>query len=654
MPFCAEAQGIVSRVDSLYNEVASATRRDTQYVKTLCAFANAINVYQADSTLIIARQALVLADSLQFPAGKSEAHRIIAFASQRLGKMAQSLRHYRLALPTFAAQGDTLGLAECYNGLGIVYLEQGNFYRAIDYYHRTLAVIQSAHFKTAAMRSRYVFTLSNLGYVHAVINALDSAEHYVRRADDSCKRLRFVVPIPFILANYAEIARRRGYNQRAVEYAERALQEALRQNNRFVESRAYTILGTIAMVEHRYADAERYLQDALRIASKATLLLRTKEIYERLENLALTQRDFERAYLYSHKREWYRDILADESSVMKIADMEEALNRERIEGLERENHQQRWIVIIAVSGSVLLLVLVVWLMNLRRLQVRANALLREQNAEIVRQKVALEEQTKEITAMNRQLQEQNTALDNANRLKMQMLSIASHDIRSPLTKIISYAEVLILRSNKGQGISAEGKTFAERIIESAWQVLTMVKDFLDTAAQELSAIELHWTTMDMSATLRHSVEAWSLQLHQKRQHIHVQSPDECWLCADPDRVRQVIDNILSNAIKYSPFDATVAVSLSCETDMVRLTVRDEGVGLTEQDKHQMFGFFQRLSATPTGGESSSGVGLAIVKHIVELHGGRVWAESERDQGKSGTTFIVELPRTKPSDTPTKS
>lgn len=637
-------------MDSLYKELASATRRDTQYVKTLCAFASAINVYQADSSLILARQALLLADSLGFPAGQSESHRVIAFASQRLGKMAQSLKHYRLALPMFAAQGDTLGLAECYNGIGIVYLEQGNFSRAVEYYHRTLAVLQSAHSKTAAMRSRHVFTLSNLGYVHALLNSLDSAEFYTHCADDSCQQLGLAVPVPFVLVNYAEIARRRGYNQRTVEYAERALREALRQNNRFAESRAYKILGMIAMVEHRYNDAEQYLQYALRIALKATLLLRTKEIYEQLENLALAQRDFERAYLYSHKREWYRDILADESNTMKIADVEEALNRERIEGLERENQKQRWIVIISISGSIMLLVLVIWLTNLRRLQLRANVLLRDQNAEIVRQKIVLEEQTSEITAMNRQLQEQNTALDSANRFKMQMLSIASHDIRNPLTKIIGYAEVLILRSNKGQGISDEGKKFAERIAGSAWQVLTMVKDFLDTAAQEFSTIELHWETMDMSAAVRHSIDGYSLQLHQKRQQIHVQVPDECWLCADPERVQQVIENVLSNAIKYSPFDATVFVSLSCQTDIVRLTVRDEGVGLTEEDKQKMFGFFQRLSAMPTDGESSSGVGLAIVKHIVELHGGRVWAESEREQGKCGTTFVIELPRTAPIST----
>ncbi len=82
------------------------------------------------------------------------------------------------------------------------------------------------------------------------------------------------------------------------------------------------------------------------------------------------------------------------------------------------------------------------------------------------------------------------------------------------------------------------------------------------------------------------------------------------------------------------------VHLQKSGDMIRLEVRDEGPGLTEEDKQKLFGFFQRLSARPTGGESSSGVGLSSVKKIVELHGGRVWAESLYGDG---TTFIVELP-----------
>jgi signal transduction histidine kinase len=117
---------------------------------------------------------------------------------------------------------------------------------------------------------------------------------------------------------------------------------------------------------------------------------------------------------------------------------------------------------------------------------------------------------------------------------------------------------------------------------------------------------------------------------------------------DTDRMREVIDNLISNAIKYSPEGKTIAVRVQHSKDdndggapSVLVSVRDEGQGLTEEDMKKLFGKFQRLSAQPTAGESSTGLGLAIVKQLVELHGGKVWAESE---GKNkGSIFCVKLP-----------
>jgi response regulator receiver sensor signal transduction histidine kinase (EC 2.7.3.-) len=113
-------------------------------------------------------------------------------------------------------------------------------------------------------------------------------------------------------------------------------------------------------------------------------------------------------------------------------------------------------------------------------------------------------------------------------------------------------------------------------------------------------------------------------------------------------MREVIDNLISNAIKYSPQGTNITVRVQHSKDddadgapSVLISVRDEGQGLTEEDMKKLFGKFQRLSARPTAGESSTGLGLSIVKQLVELHGGKVWAESE---GKNkGSIFRIELP-----------
>jgi signal transduction histidine kinase len=103
---------------------------------------------------------------------------------------------------------------------------------------------------------------------------------------------------------------------------------------------------------------------------------------------------------------------------------------------------------------------------------------------------------------------------------------------------------------------------------------------------------------------------------------------------------QVIDNIISNAVKYSPQEKNITIRLQSRAGVVRVEVQDEGEGISPEDMQKLFGKFVRLSARPTGGEHSTGLGLSIVKKMVEAMSGRVWCESE--VGK-GATFIVELP-----------
>ena len=126
----------------------------------------------------------------------------------------------------------------------------------------------------------------------------------------------------------------------------------------------------------------------------------------------------------------------------------------------------------------------------------------------------------------------------------------------------------------------------------------------------------------------------------KQQTLDVSDVKPSVVVGDEERLWQVVDNLISNAIKYSPLGSTIIVRCHRNTSVARLSVQDFGPGLTDEDKAKLFGHFQRLSAQPTAGENSSGVGLSIVKKIVELHKGRIWVESE--YGK-GATFIVELP-----------
>lgn len=291
--------------------------------------------------------------------------------------------------------------------------------------------------------------------------------------------------------------------------------------------------------------------------------------------------------------------------------------------------------------------------NVRRLRIRAVALervvrertheLRKANNKIQRQMHLLSEKSQELELRNKQLHQlndelssSNQALNEANLFKMTMLSVAAHDLKNPLGTIVGFTEALeeIVPPDSPE------QRFIKRIATTADRMLALVKDLLDTAAVGLGKMELFREMMNIALLVREVGETYMPAAMEKQQTLAITLPAECWIYADWQRIRQVVDNLISNAIKYSLHKTTIHVVLQLEQDTLRFLVQDEGPGLTADDQAKLFLYFQRLSAQPTGNESSTGVGLAISKQIVELHGGAIRCKSTPGQG---ATFIVELP-----------
>lgn len=315
--------------------------------------------------------------------------------------------------------------------------------------------------------------------------------------------------------------------------------------------------------------------------------------------------------------------------------------------------------------------------NLEQMVAERTEALREANDKIQRQLAVQERQAKEIQQNNTSLQEQNLQLEKLNTEKNEVLGIVSHDLRNPLTSIMM--SLYLIEKQWHQMSLQDIMHRLSNAQKASLYMKSIIEKLLDVNHIEEGKMSIHPANFRITPLLsnllheyRDAAVAKNLELH-----LHSENPD-VKVFADTNIVITIMDNLLSNAVKYSPPGKNIYIrvtnvlptlseknerlfvehgwEISGSVDdhltndsrfisglpfpSVRIEVQDEGPGLNDDDKTKVFGKFSRLSARPTAGETSTGLGLSIVKKMTELLQGRVWCESEAG---CGATFLVELP-----------
>lgn len=275
-------------------------------------------------------------------------------------------------------------------------------------------------------------------------------------------------------------------------------------------------------------------------------------------------------------------------------------------------------------------------LTIRRLQ-RESADHNEQLKAEIEVRKAAEEALREA---HDHLASNNRELAYLNEKKNEFMGVAAHDLRNPLSGILNYAELIRINIKAGSYDEESAIEDLETVSRLARRMSKMINDLLDISAIESGKINLRLKEESLPEILRESVELYGRSAKQKSIELS-QVLDEGIppvLC-DRDRVLEVLDNLLSNAIKFTHPGGRIKVSCTVRDGDVVTQIEDSGQGLSQEDLKHVFKSFKPLSAKPTAGEKSTGLGLAIVKKIVEVHGGRVWVESE--QGK-GSVFSFSL------------
>ncbi len=248
---------------------------------------------------------------------------------------------------------------------------------------------------------------------------------------------------------------------------------------------------------------------------------------------------------------------------------------------------------------------------------------------------------KSLTDITQQVYKMNAELHQLDRLKDDFVSVASHELRTPMTAIRSYAWMALYRSDMQP--SEKLKKYLSRVLISTERLINLVNDMLNISRIESGRIDLTPQGFSMTTLVDDvlsEVETKAKEKNLNIQQLHITVPQ---VFADPDKVHQILLNLIGNAMKFTPVNGTILISYFTDGVTVETSVKDSGVGIPKEDMSRLFQKFGRLDSSYVAAATSGGTGLGlfICRKLVELMKGKIWAQSE-GPGK-GTTFIFSLP-----------
>lgn len=255
----------------------------------------------------------------------------------------------------------------------------------------------------------------------------------------------------------------------------------------------------------------------------------------------------------------------------------------------------------------------------------------------------LEVRTEELERTNAQLELTLEELRRVGRIKDEFLSVVSHELRTPLSSILGYGE--FLEDELPGDLTGEQPAYVARIMQAARQMGLLVDDLLDLTRIASGTMRLDLREVALPDLMVQAASIASPLLEPRRQRLHLEVSGVSTLVADPGRLLQILLNLVSNAAKFSPEGSPIHLRAEGVPEGVAISVEDQGVGIDPAEHEAIFERFYQSDRSLTRQTGGVGLGLSIVKHLVELHGGRVQVVSEPG---IGATFRVLLPVPAPS------
>ncbi|MBX2907344.1 MAG: tetratricopeptide repeat-containing sensor histidine kinase [Taibaiella sp.] len=480
--------------------------------------------------------------------------------------------------------------------------------------------------------------LDNIGLCYNALKKYDSAMHYYKRALTYLNHMTGKFPIKqmhvyeapkaVVYGNMAEVFMHLGQHDSARVLYEHSiainLQKGYANSDALIDqvklAALYFKLGEPNLAKGTL-DMVKVELDTIPDKSVETMWHKLMWQYNELRGDSLASFRHLRMYMVRNEEQANANKALMETDLdMRVRDVQKQY---KINMLISDRKQQKvYMVIMAIFAGMALAIVILVLRNSRRTQ-RHVTELRNLNNEILEQRRKLQETLEKLQAKEK---------DNSRILK----SVA-HDVMSPIAAIVSLADIMINDPNASRDEQLE---IAGMIKEASTNSLTLSKDILQ-ASRDIGDNTLKKEKTDINQLIRKAVDLMSVKAHDKGQKIELSLPDApVYANVDGDKIRRVLMNILSNAVKFSYENTVIKLTMIAAAGNVHITVTDSGIGISEKHKGHVFDMFTDARMVGTAGEPSHGLGLSISLQVIRSHGGDIWFESE--EGK-GTAFHISFP-----------
>ncbi|MBS1493578.1 MAG: tetratricopeptide repeat protein [Bacteroidetes bacterium] len=538
-----------------------------------------------------------------------------------IGNINQSLSNYQTCLEFYFKSlnikkdlPDKLSEALTLNNIGIVYKLLNNYPKALEYYLRSLGLKEEF-----GDRKTVANTLNNIGLMYSTLGENKKSNEYLFKSLKFIDRDNSLTDEANVLNNIGMNYKELGNYGKALDYFNESMNLIKMTHKKDDEANVLNNIGTIFSFLKKEDKAIEKFLECLEITksigdrkTEATSYLNLGVSHLNLKNYSVAEAYLQQAIELTTEIK-IKDMKM--SALFHLAELNEATSHfeealryyKSFHDLERE---------LFNTDSHL----------------KSKGLIAQYESEKNRKEYEAAREK------NVELEQMIQKLDSLNEEKDHYISIISHDLRDPLSAIYGITDLIL--AEKDTTDKEELLEYVASINQSATKVLKILKLLLRINEVESGKLEVHPEQLNIVPIISSVIEDYKMRAEDKNIKIHFNSENDFSLMGDRNSLNSVFSNLISNAIKYSPRDKNVYIINTFKEGYILTEIKDEGPGLTMKDKEKIFEKFAKLSARPTGGEESTGLGLSLVKKLVNVNNGKVWVESEHGKGAS---FFVKLP-----------